>query len=110
MNRWIVRERDAERDRVVIFAIDNALADPNDPVLLSSFEQTISRCAAQVVLLLSRGGEAGFQARGVKVSAATGRGQRGRILDALARLDAVSSNGAPPFPPLRRGDLRRLVS
>ena len=31
MNRWIVRERDAERDRVVIFAIDNALADPNDP-------------------------------------------------------------------------------
>jgi len=110
MNRWIVRERDAERDRVVIFAIDNALADPKDPVLLSSFEQTISRCAAQAVLLLSRGGEAGFQARGVKVSAATGRGQRGRILDALARLDAVSRDGAPPFPPLRRGDLRRLVS
>jgi uncharacterized protein (DUF58 family) len=110
MNRWIVRERDAERDRVVIFAIDKALADPSDPVLLSSFEQAISRCAAQAVLLLSRGGEAGFQARGVKVSAATGRGQRARILDALARLDAVATEGAPPFPPLRRGDLRRLVS
>jgi len=110
MNRWIVRERDAERDRVVIFAIDNALADPNDPAQLSAFEQAISRCAAQAVLLLSRGGEAGFQARGVKVSAATGRGQRTRILEALARLDALASEGAPPFPPLRRGDLRRLVS
>jgi uncharacterized protein (DUF58 family) len=110
MNRWIVRERDAERDRVVIFAIDNALADPNDPAQLSAFEQAISRCAAQAVLLLSRGGEAGFQARGVKVSASTGRGQRARILEALARLDAVASEGAPPFPPLRRGDLRRLVS
>ncbi len=110
MNRWIVRERDAERDRVVIFAIDKALPDPNDPAQLSAFEQAISRCAAQAVLLLSRGGEAGFQARGVKVSAATGRGQRARILEALARLDAVPSEGAPPFPPLRRGDLRRLVS
>ncbi len=110
MNRWIVRERDAERDRVVIFAIDNALADPNDPAQLSAFEQAISRCAAQAVLLLSRGGEAGFQARGVKVSASTGRGQRARILDALARLDPVAREGAPPFPPLRRGDLRRLVS
>jgi uncharacterized protein (DUF58 family) len=110
MRRWIVRERDAERDRVVVFAIDNALEDPTDPALLVSFEQAISHCAAQVALLLSRGGEAGFQARGVKVPAAAGRLQRGRILDALARLEPIRVEAAPAFPPLRRGDLRRVVT
>jgi len=110
MRRWIVRERDAERDRVVVFAIDNALADPNDPASLAALERAISRCAAQAILLLSRGGDAGFHARGVKVSAASGRAQRSRILDALARLEAIPAAGAPGFPPLRRGDLRRLVS
>jgi hypothetical protein len=61
------------------------------------------------LLHLSRGGEAGFQARGVKVSAATGRGQRRRILEALARLEPIGLENAPPFPPIRRGDLLRLV-
>jgi uncharacterized protein (DUF58 family) len=110
MRRWIVREREAERDRVVVFAIDNALEAPTDPVLLAAFERAISRCAAQALLLLSRGGEAGFQARGVKVSAGSGRGQRARILEALARLEAIPIEGAPSFPALRRGDLRRLVT
>src|SRR5262249_17899509 len=110
MRRWIVRERDAERDRVVIFVIENALANPRDPTQIAGFERAISRCAAQATLLLSRGGEAGFQARGVKVPAATGRAQRARILDALARLEAIPVEGAPPFAPLRRGDLRRLVT
>lgn len=110
MRRWIVRERDAERDCVVVFAIDNALGNPSDPARLEALEQAISRCAAYVTLLLSRGGEAGFQARGVKVPAAAGRAQRARILEALARLEPVSADTAPPFPPVRRGDLRRLVT
>lgn len=109
MSRWIVRERDAERDRVVIFAVDNALANPEDPQERARLEDAICRCAGQVLLHLSRGGEAGFQARGVKVSASAGRAQRSRILDALARLEAIASRSAPPFPPMRRGDLRRLV-
>ncbi|HMF09874.1 MAG TPA: DUF58 domain-containing protein [Thermoanaerobaculia bacterium] len=110
MRRWIVRERDAERDRVVVFVVDNALSDPADPASLEAFERAISRCAAQATLLLSRGGEAGFHARGFKVPASSGRTQRARILDALARLEPVALQGAPPFPPLRRGDLRRVVT
>jgi uncharacterized protein (DUF58 family) len=109
MRRWIVRERDAERDRVVVFAVENAMTDPEDPSRRADFERVISRCAGQVLLHLSRGGEAGFQARGVKVPAAAGRSQRGRILEALARLEAIPIAGAPPLPPIRRGDLRRLV-
>ncbi|MGH9398778.1 MAG: DUF58 domain-containing protein [Thermoanaerobaculia bacterium] len=109
MRRWIVREREAERDRVVVLAVENAMPDPTDPAALGDFERRISRCAAQALLLLSRGGEIGLQARGVKVAARGGRPQRARILDALARLPAVPLAGAPPFPPLRRGDLRRLV-
>ena len=110
MRRWIVREREAERDRVVVLAIENAMPDPRDPAALGELERRISRCAAQALVLLSRGGEVGFQARGVKVPAHTGRPQRARILDALARLDAIPLDGAPAFPPLRRGDLRRLVT
>jgi uncharacterized protein (DUF58 family) len=110
MRRWIVRERDAERDRVVVLAIENALADPADPSALDQLEHRISRCAAEALLLLSRGGEVGFQARGVKIPAAVGRVQRARILDALARLQAIPLSGAPPFPPVRRGDHRRLVA
>lgn len=110
MQRWIVREREAERDRVVVLAIENAVADPSDPALLGDLERRISRCAAQALVLLARGGEVGFQARGVKVPAHTGRPQRARILDALARVKAVPQSEAPAFPPLRRGDLRRLVT
>lgn len=110
MRRWIVRERDAERDRVVVLAIENAMENPRDPGELVRFERTVSRCAAEALLLLSRGGEIGFQARGVKVAAAAGRAQRTRILDALARLEPIATESAPPFPPVRRGDVRRMVA
>ncbi|HSS44354.1 MAG TPA: DUF58 domain-containing protein, partial [Thermoanaerobaculia bacterium] len=110
MRRWIVREREAERDRVVILSIDNALARPTDPAALAALERAISRCAGQALLLLSRGGEVGFHARGVRVSAAAGPAQRRRILEALARVEAIPLEGAPAFPPVRRRDLWRLVT
>jgi uncharacterized protein (DUF58 family) len=110
MRRWIVREREAERDRVVFLAVDNALSAPIDSASLERFERAVARCAGQALLLLSRGAEVGFLARGVKVSAQAGRSQRIRILDALARLEALPSDSAPDFPPMRRGDLRWLVS
>lgn len=110
MRRWIVREREAERDRVVVLALENAMPDPTSPAALEDFERRVSRCAAQALVLLSRGGEIGFQARGVKVAAHGGRPQRARILDALARLEAIPLDAAPAFPALRRGDLRRLVT
>jgi uncharacterized protein (DUF58 family) len=110
MRRWIVREREAERDRVVVLAVDNALRDLRDPEELSGLEGRIARCAGQALVLLSRGAEVGFQARGVKVPARPGKPQRARILDALARLQAVPAETAPAFPPLRRGDLLRIVT
>jgi uncharacterized protein (DUF58 family) len=109
MRRWIVREREAERDRVLFLAVDNALR-ADDPAALERFERAIARCAGAALLLLSRGGEVGFHARGVKVAARGGRTQRVRILEALARLEPVSPDRAPDFPPMRRGDLRRMVS
>jgi uncharacterized protein (DUF58 family) len=109
MRRWIVREREAERDRVLFLAVDNALR-ADDPAALERFERAIARCAGAALLLLSRGGEVGFHARGVKVAARGGRTQRVRILEALARLEPVSPEDALDFPPMRRGDLRRMVS
>ena len=67
MRRWIVREREAERDRVLFLAVDNALPVPADSEALARFENAVARCAGQALLLLSRGGEVGFHARGVKV-------------------------------------------
>jgi uncharacterized protein (DUF58 family) len=110
MRRWIVREREAERDRAIVLTIDNGLADPADPAALEQFERVISRCAAQALVLLSRGGEVGFQARVVSVFPQVGRPQRARVLEALARLEAIPRETAPPFPPLRRGDHRVMVS
>jgi uncharacterized protein (DUF58 family) len=110
MRRWIVREREAERDRVLFLAIDNAVAWPPDAAALERFEETIARCAGQALLLLSRGGEVGLHARGVKVAARSGRAQRLRILDALARLEAVPKDSAADFPAMRRGDVRWFVS
>jgi uncharacterized protein (DUF58 family) len=110
MRKWIVREREAERDRAVILTLDNAVTDPSDSAVLAALEGTISRCAGQALTLLSRGGEVGLQARGVDVPASAGRLQRGRVLDALARLQAVSASSASSFPPLRRGDVRVAVS
>lgn len=110
MGRWIVREREAERDRALFLTVDNAMRDASDPKELERFEKTISRCAEQARVLLSRGGVVGFEARGVKVPASSGRVQRARIMDALARLQPVAREAALPFPPLRRGDLRRIVT
>ena len=110
MRHWIVREREAERDRVIFLALDNALADPADPAALEDLERRISRCAGQALLLLSRGGDVGFVSRNILVSASSGRAQRTRILDALARVNAIPAAGAPAFPPLRHADLRWYVA
>jgi uncharacterized protein (DUF58 family) len=110
MRRWIVREREAERDRVLFLAIDNALPWPADAGALGRFEDAVARCAGQALLLLSRGAEVGFHARGVKVPARGGRSQRVRILDALARLEPVPVEAAGEFPAMRKGDLRWFVS
>lgn len=110
MRRWIVREREAERDRTLFLAVDNALADVGDTKALERLEGAISRCAGQAVVLLGRGSVVGFESRGVKVPASSGRLQRARILDALARLTPVPLASAQPFPPLRRGDGRRIVT
>lgn len=110
MRRWIVREREAERDRVVFLVIDNALPAPIDSAALARFEGAVARCAGQALLLLSRGAEVGFLARGVKVSAQTGRAQRLRILEALARLEPLDAKGAPAFPSLRKNDLCWVIA
>jgi len=110
MRRWIVREREAERDRAVFLAVENALPEPFDSASLERLERAIARAAGQALLLLSRGAEVGLHARGVKVAARGGRPQRVRILDALARLEAVPLASAPDFPAMRRGDVRWLVS
>ena len=63
------------------------------------FERRISRCAGQALLLLSRGGEVGFHARGVKVPASSGR--RGSALGSWKRSPGSSRSpprGAPAFP------------
>ena len=110
MGRWIVREREAERDRVLFLAVDNALPSPADPEALARFERAIARCAGTALLLLSRAGDVGIHARGVKVAARGGRPQRVRILEALARREPVALADAPEFPAMRRGDLRWVVS
>ena len=110
MRRWIVREREAERDRVIFLTVDNAVSDPAGPAALADLERRISRCAGQALLLLSRGAEVGFVSRNAMVSASVGRAQRTRILDALARVRAIPAAGAPAFPPLRHADLRWYVA
>ncbi len=110
MRRWIVREREAERDRTMVLTVDNAAPDPSDPESLAAFERAISRCAGQAILLLSRGAEVGFHSRGARVAPAPGRPQRARILDALARLEILPAATAPGFPGLRRGDVRVMVT
>jgi uncharacterized protein (DUF58 family) len=110
MRRWIVREREAERDRAVFLVVDNALENPADPTALALLENAISRCAGQALMLLSRGAEVGFASRGVKVPPHAGRRQRIPILEALARLEPIRREGAPGFPRMRRGDHRLVIS
>src|SRR5260221_14108670 len=106
MRHWIVREREAERDRVVVLTLDNALADPADASAGADLERRISRCAGQAGLLLSRDGEGGLQARHVRVSPASGRAQRAPILEALARPEPPALPGAPAFSPPPPGEPR----
>ena len=108
MRRWIVREREAERDRVLFLAIDNALS-ASDPDALARFETAIARCAGAALLMLSRGGEIGFHARGVKVAARSGKAQRARILEASRAWSPSRPLGAG-LPGHAAGDLRRFVS
>jgi uncharacterized protein (DUF58 family) len=110
MRHWIVREREAERDRVIYLGLDNAVKDPSDPAALEDLERRISRCAGQALVLLSRGGEVGFVSRHTLLAASAGRAQRTRILDALARVNAIPVSGAPAFPPLRHADVRWYVA
>ena len=108
--RWIVREREAERDRAMVLTVENAMEDVADPEALARFERAISRCAGEALVLLSRGAEVGFHSRGVRVAASSGRLQRARILEALARLEAVPIRGAAELPQLGRGELRVMVT
>jgi uncharacterized protein (DUF58 family) len=110
MRRWIVREREAERDRAVFLMVDNAVDDPTDPAALDRLEEAISHCAGQALMLLSRGAEVGFASRGVKVPPHAGQRQRVPILEALARLQPVPAAEAPPFPRIRRGDHRQVIT
>jgi len=110
MRRWIVREREAERDRSVFLVVDNAVEDPNDPAQLERLEEAVSHCAGQALILLSRGAEIGFTARGIKVPPRAGRRQRAPILEALARLEAVRRDEAPTFPRVRRSDHRLVIT
>ena len=109
MRRWIVREREAARDRVLFLAVENALP-ASDAAALARFERAIARCAGAALLMLSRGAEIGFHARGVKVAARSGKAQRARILEALARLEPVAPGSALDFPVMRRSDLRQVIS
>jgi uncharacterized protein (DUF58 family) len=108
--RWIVREREAERDRILVLTVENGLGDPTEPESLAQFERAVSRCAGEALVLLSRGAEVGLSARGLRVAPSSGRLQRARILDALARIEAIPLAGAPDFPPLLRGEMRVPVS
>jgi uncharacterized protein (DUF58 family) len=110
MRRWIVREREAERDRSVFLVVDNALEDPADPAALARLEKAVSFCAGQALMLLSRGAEVGFTSRGIKIPPRAGRRQRIPILEALARLEPVRRDEAPAFPPLRRSDHRLVIT
>ena len=110
MRRWIVREREAERDRCVFLVVENALEDPTDPAALERLEEAVSHCAGQALMLLSRGAEVGLTSRGVKVPPRAGRRQRIPILEALARLEPVRRDEAPDFPRLRRSDHRLVIT
>jgi uncharacterized protein (DUF58 family) len=110
MRRWIIREREAERDRAVVLEIENAVSDPSDPAELAALERVISLAAGEALEILARGGEVGIIARGLAVPPRSGAGQRRAILDCLARLAALSAAGAPPMPSVQRGQERRTVA
>ena len=110
LQKWIVRERRDERSRRVVFAVDNAVADPLDPAAVAAVERAIAATAGEALALVEAGGEAGLAARGVSVAPAGGAGQRRRILEALARLEILPFAAAPAFPPPRPGERREVAA
>lgn len=110
MQKWIVRERESERARAVVFVLDNAVADPLAPEELAEVERKISRTAGEALSLLARGGDAGLAARGVALRPGGGPSQRRALLEALARLPIYSVREAPPLPLPRHGEIRREVA
>ncbi|MGH9442027.1 MAG: DUF58 domain-containing protein [Thermoanaerobaculia bacterium] len=110
MQKWIVREREDERSRSIVFVVENALSNPLDPAEVGRLERSISLTAGEALRVLAGGGEAGLAARGVWVPPASGFSQRRRLLEALARLTAVGIGAAPPIPAPRPGESRRMVA
>ena len=110
LGKWIVRERQDERSRRIVFEVENAVADPLDPAAVAAVERAIAATAGEALALLEAGGEAGLAARGISVPPAGGAGQRRRILEALARIEIHPAASAPAFPPPRPGESRREVA
>jgi uncharacterized protein (DUF58 family) len=110
LGKWIVRERQDERSRRVVFEVNNVVADPLDPGAVAAVERAIAATAGEALALIEGGGEAGLAARGASISPAGGAGQRRRILEALARLEIHDSGSAPPFPAPRPGETRRQAA
>jgi uncharacterized protein (DUF58 family) len=107
MQKWIVREREDERSRSIVFVVDNALSNPLDPEEVERLERAISLTAGESLWLLANGREVGLVARGLSVPPGGGFAQRRRLLEALARLSGIGLERAPAFPPPRPGEVRR---
>lgn len=110
MQKWIVREREAEQSRSIVFLLENACDRPDDPAQSARIEARISKAAGEALALLARGGVAGLSARGLWVAPASGLLQRDRLLDALARLPLYAWKDAPPLPVARPGEIYREVA
>jgi uncharacterized protein (DUF58 family) len=110
MQRWIVREREDERSRSIVFVVDNALDRPLDPTGLARLERVISLTAGEMLRLLGSGRQVGLVARGVSIPLGGGFAQRRRVLEALARISAIGLAHAPAFPAPRPGEVRRELA
>jgi uncharacterized protein (DUF58 family) len=110
MQKWIVRERESEKARSVVFVLDNSVVNPMSPEESAQIERKISRTAGEALTLLARGGDAGLAARGIALRPGSGPAQRRLFLEALARLAVYPRDSAPPLPIPRRGEIRREVA
>ncbi len=110
MQKWIVRERESERARAVVFVLDNSVVNPLSPEEAAQVEEKIARTAGEALSLLARGGDAGLAARGTSLRPGSGPSQRRAFLEALARLPVYPRAEAPPFPLPHRGEIRREVA
>ncbi len=110
MQKWIVREREDERSRSIVFVVDNALSNPLEPAQVERLEGLISLTAGEALRLLADGREVGLVARGLSIPLGSGFSQRRRMLEALARLPVIAAAAAPAFPPARPGEVRRELA